>query len=428
MMTGSFFRYNGAMMISASGRKADVVLPVTAFILPPLGVLAPLGAAPLLIVAAIAALAVDGRRIWARLGATATLIGLLAALAAWGTLSALWSIIPEHSAFEGVRFLGVSACGIVLLSEGENAEGAERTVAYALLAGAILALALLAIERFGGEPIRHWWLGVPPSHYEPLAHYDRGMTILVLLMAPIAVSESAGWLRMVFIATIVGMAAVMTSAASLLAAIVGLAVFGVAHWAPRFAAAGMIAGIVALGIAIPVATPSYSTVLTLHERAPWIKWSGIHRLLIWRFVADRVAERPLLGWGMDSSRAIPGGKTNFNTVLPTLHYPGGAQRLPLHPHDAALQWQLELGVPGLLLGLTIVAWVLYAIGWRARFSEHERAVALGLAAAALVIGLLSFGIWQSWWLSTLWLVASVYAACRGPESAPAQRRAHHHPH
>ena len=33
-----------------------------------------------------------------------------------------------------------------------------------------------------------------------------------------------------------------------------------------------------------------------------------------------------------------------------------------------------------------------------------------LAGAGLTVGLLSFGAWQSWWLSTLWLVAALYAA------------------
>jgi exopolysaccharide production protein ExoQ len=158
-------------------------------------------------------------------------------------------------------------------------------------------------------------------------------------------------------------------------------------------------------------------VVTVHEHAPWIKWSGIHRLLIWRFGADRVAERPILGWGMDVSRAMPGGKTNLNDLLPDLHYPSNAEALPLHPHDAALEWQLELGIPGLALGLAIVVGAIYRIGWRVPLSPYARAAALGLGASALVIGLLSFGIWQAWWLSSLWLTASLYAASGGSDVA-----------
>jgi hypothetical protein len=50
-------------------------------------------------------------------------------------------------------------------------------------------------------------------------------------------------------------------------------------------------------------------------------------------------------------------------------------------------------------------------------SPYARAAALGLGASALVIGLLSFGIWQAWWLSSLWLTASLYAASGGSDVA-----------
>ncbi len=136
---------------------------------------------------------------------------------------------------------------------------------------------------------------------------------------------------MVLIAAIVAAAALMLSASALMAALVALAVYAIARLAPRFTAGAMMAGIVVIGITIPLATPSYDTVLALHAEAPWIKYSGIHRLLIWRFAADHVAERPLLGWGMDSSRAMPGGKTDFNDILPTLHYPSRAEALAATP-------------------------------------------------------------------------------------------------
>lgn len=58
------------------------------------------------------------------------------------------------------------------------------------------------------------------------------------------------------------------------------------------------------------------------------------------------------------------------------------------------------------------------IGWRAPLSRGERAAALAMAAGAIIIiGLLSFGIWQAWWLSTLWLTASPCAASVGGDTA-----------
>ena len=45
----------------------------------------------------------------------------------------------------------------------------------------------------------------------------------------------------------------------------------------------------------------------MFERADAFKDSAGHRLEIWHFAGQRIAERPLLGWGLDASRAIPGG-------------------------------------------------------------------------------------------------------------------------
>ena len=388
----------------------DFIVAGLALLLPPLVVLAPLGTAPLLLVAALAAIMRAGGTIAHALTRFTVIALLLAALGVWGAASALWSILPGHSFFEGVRFLGESACGICLLIIAVAMAPARRAhLARALVAGITVALVLLMVERFAGAPIVHWWHGTPPSRFETLGRYDRGVTVLVLLMAPLAVAAAAVWLRLALLAAIVAAAGLMLSASALVAALATLIFYALARVSPRVTAGTMMAGVVAIGLAIPAATPSYDTVLTLHNEAPWIKYSGIHRLLIWRFTADRVAERPVLGWGMDASRAIPGGKTDFNDILPTLHYPSGAEALPLHPHDAALQWALELGVPGLALGLAIVIFVLYRVGWRDELPAHERAAALALCGSAIIVALLSFGIWQAWWQSALWLVATLYA-------------------
>jgi hypothetical protein len=39
----------------------------------------------------------------------------------------------------------------------------------------------------------------------------------------------------------------------------------------------------------------------LAASAPWLRVSALHRLVIWRFTSDRIAEHPLLGWGMRAS-------------------------------------------------------------------------------------------------------------------------------
>jgi O-antigen ligase len=127
--------------------------------------------------------------------------------------------------------------------------------------------------------------------------------------------------------------------------------------------------------------------------------SAHHRLIIWKFTADRIAEKPIAGWGYDSSRAIPGSTVLLNTASPAL---------PLHPHNGLLQWWLELGAVGAALGGAFLIALLRAIGRTG--GTTERAAALGLYAGAMTVVNLSFGIWQGWWMATLFLSAAMLMA------------------
>jgi exopolysaccharide production protein ExoQ len=128
--------------------------------------------------------------------------------------------------------------------------------------------------------------------------------------------------------------------------------------------------------------------------AGYYKWSARHRLEIWWFTGSHIADRPVLGWGLDSSRAIPGGSD------PT---PEGPPWLPLHPHNGALQIWLELGLPGALLFAGFVAWLwlsLARISWPRLFA----AAAGGSLFAAQIIGLAAYGVWEEWWIGTQFLL------------------------
>jgi exopolysaccharide production protein ExoQ len=396
--------------VISKARPTAITLFTSAFVLPPLAVFAPLGVAPLLSVAAVVLLALDWRRCLSGVMALRPLALLVAALGVWTVASALWSIIPGHSLLEGLRFLIISGTGLAVMGAITTAEPAERRqVGHAIAFGGALAFGLLVLERFGDAPITRFWLHPAPEQYL-LARFDRGVTVLVLATWPAALAEPARLRRVLILAAAPAIAFFMVSQTALLAALLGIAVYLLAYLAPRIVAGVMIIGLLGVALTIPLAAPANDRVIALWHEAPWIKSSGIHRLLIWRFGADRVAERPLLGWGMDSSRAMPGGKTDLNALLPDLHYGDRIEAMPLHPHDAALQLQLELGLPGSIVGLGIVIWIIRQMGWRASLAPDRRAGALALIAAALTVGLLSFGLWQAWWLSTLWLVAALYAA------------------
>jgi O-antigen ligase len=214
----------------------------------------------------------------------------------------------------------------------------------------------------------------------------------------------------------------MVSTTARIAVVAGLLVLPLAALAPRFVSAVLALGLVVAAVALPALAPDSRGVVALHEQFPGIKESAIHRLLIWRFAADRIAERPLAGWGMDASRELPGGHTNLADLLPEADLAFDAVALPLHPHDALLQWEVELGLPGVALGLAVLVWPLWRIGWRWPAPPGAQGAALAGATAALAVALLSFGIWQAWWLSGLWLVAAQLAAiAQGPGNSVSMR-------
>lgn len=398
--------------VAARMSAPAIILAAAAILAPPLAVLAPLGVAPLLSVAAVALLIAAPRRLFAAAKPLWPLAALWLAVAAFALLSATWSILPRHSLAEGARFLAIGIEGLVALAAARALAADESAhVGTAAAIGAALGVGLLLFEWATGAALVHWLHGWSHDIAVNESRYDRGVTTLVLIVWPATLAlRRRRILQILIVAAIALGVFVMASAASLLALIVGLVGFAIASRAPRLVAGALAAVLIAGAALLPVVVPTYQTTVQIEHDAPWIKSSGIHRLLIWRFAAERIADRPLLGWGMDASRELPGGKRDFGTTLPGFEMGPGHDAMPLHPHDALLQWRVELGIPGTILALALVVWALRRVGWRFGGGREAQAASLGWAATVTVIALLSFGIWQEWWLSIIWLTASLLAA------------------
>ncbi len=124
-----------------------------------------------------------------------------------------------------------------------------------------------------------------------------------------------------------------------------------------------------------------------YERLPV---SSQHRVEIWHFTLGKVAEKPLLGWGMNTARSIP-GHADFNEH--------GRTNMPLHPHNSVMQVLLEQGIIGLLLSVAAVALLLRR--WQQAVTAPGLREAAGASALAYIaIGFTAFGLWQTWWVAT----------------------------
>ncbi|PVM82279.1 O-antigen ligase family protein [Caulobacter endophyticus] len=104
------------------------------------------------------------------------------------------------------------------------------------------------------------------------------------------------------------------------------------------------------------------------------------RLNIWAFAADHIQDHPFRGWGLDASRTF-------------------GDAVPLHTHNAQLQLWLELGAVGAALAGAFFCWLAYGVA-RAAHTDRGAAAMSGAALTSyLVIGALSFGVWQEWWIA-----------------------------
>ncbi len=144
-------------------------------------------------------------------------------------------------------------------------------------------------------------------------------------------------------------------------------------------------------VTAPLTFARIDRVSGMTQAADWVKFSAAHRLLIWSFVGDRIAEHPLRGWGLEASRAIPGGAEPIRT---------DQTWLPLHPHNAPLQVWLELGVPGAVLFALLGGWFWFAVG-SIEWPRLYAAAACGALTAAFVASTATYGVWQEWWEGTL---------------------------
>jgi len=148
------------------------------------------------------------------------------------------------------------------------------------------------------------------------------------------------------------------------------------------------------------------------------------RIDIWTFAVSRALEKPVWGWGYESSR-------QFDPMIPN------------HPHDMALQAWLELGVPGLLLLAVFWFWLFWNMGVRGEVIEEKglegelraldhkshapaegnlavrfRPYLMAQATCFLVIGTISYGLWRAWFycLGAFAVMAAILAVKAARES------------
>lgn len=342
----------------------------------------------------------------------------LAGLIALGALSALWSTDPAQSLSVAARLALLFAAFLTHAAAAVSLSPEERRFLLRCLAfAAVLHLGLALLGGGPGSPLVWLVHQISPKNLDDdKVHFNRGLAALAVLTC----AYLGAWLRVkgplwalglaVAILLLLGLAVSRSAPLALaLALVVALAVW---RWR-GVGVAGVYAALLLALFLLPLALDRFYDTQTWQDmQIRYMSWNVKHRLIIWQFALERLAEHPWLGWGLDASRNLPGGSRNIPNVE-------GAEFMPLHPHNGFIQVWLELGFAGVLV--LAAAFIAMARQQIARFKE--RAVWMGLAAGAtfsyVLQGMLSYGVWQGWWLSLAVLSAAFFMIAAGEEEASA---------
>lgn len=330
-------------------------------------------------------------------------LAVAGAFLAWGLLSGAWSFdMAQTFKKTGQLAALVLMAGLLAAAAQALSDDARRQVNRAtLVSGAALVVAVAAEGNLG---LPYHTAVHALGWAKEVADYvlNRATLMMVLLSWPAAMAAAAlGRLRLALALPVLAAAATtgLDSGTAGIAAVGGL-IGGVVALAAGRLAAPMLAGLFAAGAAVvvPLSGHLYRWV------GGWeaLPYSLRHRFYIWEFSVDRIAERPLTGWGLDAARVMP----NFG--VDNLFVPG-TSIIPLHTHNTYVQVMMETGLVGyvLLVGLTV--WMMLRAG---AWPRAERVCGLGLLCTVAAAWLTGYGAWQSWWLAGLVLIAFLAAANR----------------
>ncbi len=393
-----------------------VPFKLTFLLIGPIGVVAPMGLVPLLIVAGLCGLLSKNGMGGLKKAFPRKFNFILATFTLLAGISAAWAPDPARAIMLTLKLLVLCLLGLVVfrtvltLGTGHRRQ-LENAILASMLFGFLILLVAFLYAFFMDDSLWGEHSG------NPLTTLSRGEAVLALLTWPVVVIvwKRRGWQTAgALIAAVVLSFLALSNTAVLGSLAASSGVFAAVFLLRRKALVFFGVVFAVLTLLAPLAVYNLPSGDVMFNKAGYTYPSLVHRIYIWHFATDRILEKPVLGWGLDASRNLPGShylldQSHFKKDLS--HYPVfNTEIFPLHPHNAALQVWLELGVGGALL----MAWLILAVYLKPAKTVNNRYLDCFRAAVAteyLVIGALSYGVWQNWWVALGWLATALIAAC-----------------
>jgi O-antigen ligase len=378
----------------------NLVLAISLITVPALAVFAGKSTVPTLIAATVLAVPSALFQGWRPSRPSLSSLALGAATSGWAAAASLWSFDPAEALSTELRIVCLVVLAWVLgdiAARTPTRRGpGRRCLARCAIAGLAIASAVLLVEMTFEMPIKTAVTGLWGEAQADGSETNRGGTFilvalwLVLPLTAAATSRAAS--LALALAVLTGAAlAVAESGTNQLAVLGGAAFFGLALLGARVRLTLWACVIFIAVIAVPWLSQASFDAGIHNFDGLWT--SAQHRLFIWNYASEWALEKPLTGWGYDSSSEF-----SNRGIEP---WPEYSSVIPLHPHNATLQIWLEMGAVGAVLAVAVVVRI-------AQCTEDAGAIwAPWLGAAtvsALIAANLGYGIWQTQWVAALaWL-------------------------
>ena len=341
--------------------------------------------------------------------------------AGWAWLSVVWSIEPERTLKELRNEVVYAGLALWVCFVAAQAANAARIIipAVGAAAAAVMAIGLREFS-FGWEQYLGGLHGGPGDHSSAL-----------LTLAPCIVMTGwygwrAGWPRRRLLPAIALLMLGFVAAYFTMNRTVGvgfalefLLLGGLlvlrkrtpASWSAR---TKLVSGLIAVAV-IAGAAITLSAVQAKREALGGKSLARDTRLALWPEIVERISERPLTGYGFGRGLLRAPLQSEFRDLDAFLW----------HAHNIFLEQLVQLGAPGLLLFLVLIA-ALVREGWRAARDADDVRAACGLALIAVVAGMLVRNMTDTLFVRQnallFWGVAGILLAWGAPVYSGTQRR------
>lgn len=382
--------------------RNELLLAIITFIIPTIGILAGLAATWMIIIFLLFSLLMIKQQIgsWAWLSE----IKLELVFLFWAGASAIWSIDTVSSVTSFVRVSAILLVGLCVKHNIGLLESYYPKIQRTLIAGTVTAIMLFFIEYYLNGALSKSYRGIFQNQQEAFFYFymlDRGCALLSItawVVMGILLNEHKYCVATIFYSLIFSVLLVSDSLASFVAFAAAGLVFLLGRLVSikilKLVSIFMVIGSLMMPVFAYLGNPS-----ELAEKFTFLPDSAKHRLFIWNHIAKKSEDHLLLGIGINSSRIV--SLTDSETIM---YNNNQWSLLPLHPHNNVLQILFELGVVGFILFLALVYKTAAAIKNISKKHKNYALVSYACFINYYVIGMISYSIWQSWWVSSgIWV-------------------------